>query len=105
MNYLWKSSGKQGWRDLRDFIRMKRSVGEVVKRSELLEEINGLRQWTVDSYTRYLRKAGYLRSVVPGCYRIEKEIPESLTMNQCRLEAYNTDSNGLNALERHHRGY
>lgn len=89
MDYLWKSDGKRGWMLLLNFLRKEREVGEVIKRTEILESNRRLlRKTTVDTYIGYLRKAGYLRTITPGVYRIEKRIPAFLSMNMCRIEAY-----------------
>ena len=88
------------WLEVCYFINTKKQ-NEIITRQELikhLDNIGMLGKWTdgkvfvrsLDIYRRYLTKAGYLSdSGRLGFYKIDYDIPTTLSMNKIRKQAYN----------------
>jgi len=88
------------WLEMCCFINTK-NKDEIITRQELikyLDKIGILGKWSdgkifirsLDTYRRYLTKAGYLKDGGKlGFYKLDYNIPTTLSMNQIRRQAYN----------------
>lgn len=66
-------------------------LSETVTRQQLLTHLygNGFnRGTTIDTYRRYLEKAGYMRKISRGKYLIVESIPIYLSINDAKQQAY-----------------
>lgn len=86
-----RPSIKTLWEQVKEFFN--RDIGDLFTRQELLMYLreNGHRRniSSVDTYRNYLHKAGYLETLRRGVYKLVKEIPVDLSVQDVRSEAYN----------------
>jgi hypothetical protein len=67
--------------------------GQTITRKDLIDRFEDLSKthdngYGVDIYKTYLFKAGFIKEVTWGFYKIEKPIPEDLTLTRLRALAY-----------------
>jgi len=77
------------WGNLKDFLNTQ-LMGCELKRREIIRElgVSPGRHTTLDCYLNYLHKAGYLFKPKRGWYGLAITIPLSLSVDDCRSEAY-----------------
>lgn len=85
------------WNTMKNFFN--NNLYETVTRTDLLNHLFGngfdiqVRKArngasTIDTYRNYLEKAGYMRRIGRGIYRIIDTIPEDLSIRDAKTEAY-----------------
>lgn len=62
-------------------------TGDIITRQEILSEIKGS-QITTDNYRNWFTKAGYLKIIHPGRYKLLKKPPPRISSRDLRKEAY-----------------
>jgi hypothetical protein len=109
INYIGEERKPTLWKSMKEFINGF-NIGDTITRSELLDYLSSTgfydsavskARWgtsTIDTYRNYLEKAGYLRKLRYGIYKVVEEIPNALTIPEIKEKAYSGYGSYLGAL-------
>lgn len=78
------------WKDIKDFWNKQHRVSVITRKTYLtaINQSDTIGYTTPDVIRRYLTAAGYLEVIGRGRYKVLRRIPEDLTLNQLRRDAY-----------------